>query len=150
MTVVSVGKMEIFPNQGIGEIHFGMRPLQLIQILGHQFANASEEWQDGNLNDGICYTGLLFIFNKMQDAIPSDDSQLIEIWANGKAELTIQGHNLFQKNHVQIMSFLQTNSVEFSTRDSGNEFSIKEYNWEIAFCPERGTVSKIWMYGNQS
>jgi len=145
-----VQEMEIFPNQGIGEICFGVNPLQLTEIMGDQFADAYEEWQDGNLNDGICYTGFLFVFNKMDGGIPANDSQLIEIWANGKAQLTIQGKNLFQQSRVQIKEFLRAGGIEYSVRDNGNEFYIEECNWEIAFSPERDAVSKIWMYGDTS
>lgn len=140
--------MEIIPNQGIGEIYFGMNPSQLESILGNQLVSDYKEWPGGNLNDCLCSPGFLFVFDKMEAGIPSDDSQLVEIWANENARLTIQGNNLFQQNRIQIINFLQATNVDFILRDHGNELWIKEYNWEIAFSEQRGTVSKIWMYAS--
>lgn len=136
--------MNIVPSQGAGEIRFGMQPHHIKEVMGDQLT--WEEWMGGNVNDGLYYSGIIFIFDKMYKSAPSRDGNLVEIWAhkNNKA-LIFQDTPLHQMTQTKFTQLLEAERKEYVLRD-GVEFYVKEWNLELAF-NEDGSLNRLWLYG---
>ena len=136
--------MNIIPNQGASKIRFGMQPHHVKEVMGNQLT--WEEWMGGNVNDGLYYPGIIFIFDKMRRAVPSKDANLVEIWAHGNNKaLIFQSIPLHQMTQTKFTQILESERKEYVLRE-GVEFYVKEWNLEISF-NEDGSFDQLWLYG---
>jgi len=84
--------VEIIPNIGIGDVHFGMLRNEVTMILGEK--QTWEEWMGGNLNDSLLYPGIILSFDKHDSFGPLSDGRLNQIEINAKYPCTLFGREI--------------------------------------------------------
>jgi len=72
--------MKLLPTVGIGEIRFGMNPKEVATVFGSD--TIWEQWMGGNLNDSLCYPGIIFYFDEHDTYGPLENGKLVQIEAN--------------------------------------------------------------------
>jgi hypothetical protein len=59
---------KIIAKHKLGYLRFGMSPVQIKDLLGNQLV--WENWMGGNLNNALCYHGLVLVFDLCNGAGP--------------------------------------------------------------------------------
>lgn len=98
----------------------------------------------GNLNDGLYYPGLVFIFDKQNAYGPTSDGKVVEVWANRNQAFTLWGQNLLEMNRTSFEQALQAKNIPYVPRI--RDIYVESYDMEIDF-EEDGRFHRFWLYG---
>jgi len=96
--------MNIFPNQGIGALKFGMNPKAVKKLMGSKLIY--QDWMGGNLNDSLFYTDLVIGFNDCDSSEPLANSALVEFRANASQRIKFNGFTLAELSREKLRSMV--------------------------------------------
>ncbi|MBA3530293.1 MAG: hypothetical protein H0T73_00030 [Ardenticatenales bacterium] len=135
--------MEVLPNQGIGEVRFGMTVTEVKAILGEN-QKWEEEWMDPI--HGGHYPGLQLIFTGPG---VTDDSRLIEICMHRdfiEIPLTFRGAPFFQLTWEYFEILMKAESIPYEFTTVWNEIYLGgDYSMDLFF-DEEDILCRAWMY----
>lgn len=102
--------MLITPGEGLGEIRLGMTPAEVSRRMNED--ELYEEWMGGNLNDCLCFHGLLFCFRECDSRSPLPHSPLYEITIGEREGVEICGRPLSDWTAEDLASALKSSGYE--------------------------------------
>ncbi len=121
--------MEMVPKVGLGELRFGMTPVEVRSIFPEQ--EMYEEWMGGNLNDSLLYHGLILSFDECDSFGPLSDSRLNDIIIQGRNDIQLWGVELREWTRTEFVAYLDR--IQISHKWYGRTVCIPEYSISATF-----------------
>src|SRR3954471_7199095 len=100
-----VMRLEIVPGMGIGPVHRGMSPAQVLEAFPED--QQYEDWMGGNLNDALLFHGLVFTFDKCDSHGPLPNARLEQIAVHGREDATLYCRPLREWDKQAILDRLR-------------------------------------------
>ena len=120
----------IDPLLGIGNIKFGDTTKSVKKLLGSELYY--EEWMGGNLEDFLCYEGLLIGFRGDHNLHPNDDSEMNIIILKASAHKIILWNEVISYfSQSQMIAFLTSRKISFRKL---NEKNLQCTKIDMCFC----------------
>jgi hypothetical protein len=109
--------MDIIANFGIGPLHFGMKPAEILKLFPEE--QKWEFWMGGNRNDSLFFHGILLEFDKCNSTGPLPDSRLTELEVFGREDATLWGQNIIDWTEKAIVEYIHRNDIPCEVVASG-------------------------------
>lgn len=134
-----MGTFEIVPGTGIGPVRFGQTPTEAESALGEP--RLYEEWMGGNLNDSLCFRGLILTFDCCGSMEPPRRSRLVEVQIHGRADAHLFGRPAFEWTRDRLLAILRRQSRRVAERGFG-DVRAEELGLRVSF-DDRGRLDWI-------
>ncbi len=111
-------RLDVKPGKGIGPIHFGMYPADVLVILGEPMTY--EDWMGGNLNDALFFQGLCLHFNQCDSRAPLAWSRLAYIRIHGRHDAYLFERPFRHWTRDDLLKELSSRSYASEVRTCGD------------------------------
>ena len=95
-----------------------------------------EDWMDGNMNNCLYYSGLVFHFDRCDAHAPLPSASLTTIEIFRRSDCLFRGRPMTEWSEADVQSRLAEEGVAFSNPLT-NAIAIPQWNTEISFNADR-------------
>ena len=110
--------LHIRPGEGIGPIHLGMRPNEIVSVFTEP--QTYEEWMGGNLNDSLLFQGLILEFSACDSYAPLPDSTLVSVTIFQRRDACLFERFIADWNKASLIEKLKAQGYALQTPSNGD------------------------------
>lgn len=132
--------MEIVLGAGVGPLRLGMTVAEVLSKMTED--RQYEEWMGGNLNDSLCYPGILVRFDRTGRSEPPPSARLDGIQIRKRAELSLLGRPFANWRALELTRALTGSGIDWKFEDAGAAVGIPALRTTFYFEPD-GSLREI-------